>query len=57
MAESLGLPLEGSLRAEPGLASALERGIPPASRGRGPLAGFCADFLDRHAPGSSRAAA
>ncbi len=57
MAESLGLPLEGSLRAEPGLASALERGVPPASRGRGPLAGFCADFLDRHAPRSSHAAA
>ena len=47
VAESLGLPLEGELRAEPGLAAALERGEPPASRGRGPLAAFCADFLDR----------
>ncbi len=45
IAESLGLPLAGSMRAEPGLAAALERGDPPAARGRGPLAGFCATFL------------
>ncbi len=46
LASSLGLPLSGSMRAEPGLAEALERGEPPARRGRGPLAKFCARFLD-----------
>jgi secretion/DNA translocation related CpaE-like protein len=56
VAESLGLPLEGELRAEPGLAAALERGQPPAWRGRGPLAAFCADFLDRRMPRRSIAA-
>lgn len=45
VAESLGLPLAGDLRAEPGLAAALERGEPPARRGRGPLATFCSRFL------------
>lgn len=57
VAESLALPLEGELRAEPGLAAALERGQPPAWRGRGPLAAFCADFLDRRMSRGSSAAA
>jgi len=57
VAESLGLPLEGAMRAEPGLAAGLERGEPPAWRGRGPLAAFCTDFLDRRVPRSSIAAA
>jgi secretion/DNA translocation related CpaE-like protein len=41
----LGLPLAGSLRPEPGLAGALERGEPPGRRGRGPLAGVCHQLL------------
>lgn len=45
VADSLGLPLAGALRPEPGLAAALERGEPPTARGRGPLAGFCTRFL------------
>jgi secretion/DNA translocation related CpaE-like protein len=54
VADALGLPLAGSLRPEPGLAEALERGEPPARRGRGPLAEFCRGFL---AVGGSRRAA
>jgi secretion/DNA translocation related CpaE-like protein len=46
MAEALGVPLAGQVRAEPGLAAALERGDPPGRRTKGPLAGFCAGFLD-----------
>lgn len=38
IAKSLALPLAGTLRPEPGLAAALERGEAPAGRGRGPLA-------------------
>ena len=45
VAEMLRLPLAADLPAEPRLAAALERGEPPARRGRGPLAGFCRDFL------------
>ncbi|NHC16465.1 septum site-determining protein Ssd, partial [Motilibacter deserti] len=41
VADALALPLAGELRAEPGLAAALERGEPPARSGRGPLADFC----------------
>jgi secretion/DNA translocation related CpaE-like protein len=40
----LGLPLAGTLRPEPGLAGALERGEAPAARG-GPLAGLCVRLL------------
>jgi secretion/DNA translocation related CpaE-like protein len=46
VAEALGVPLAGLVRAEPGLAAALERGDPPGRRTKGPLAGFCAGFLD-----------
>ncbi|HLZ38237.1 MAG TPA: septum site-determining protein Ssd [Mycobacteriales bacterium] len=45
VADSLGLPLAGMLRAEPGLPAALDRGEPPARRRRGPLADFCRRFL------------
>jgi hypothetical protein len=38
LAESLGVPLLGELRAEPGLDGALERGEAPGLRRRGPLA-------------------
>jgi secretion/DNA translocation related CpaE-like protein len=41
IARSLGLPLAGTLRPEPGLCQALERGEAPAADGRGPLAELC----------------
>jgi secretion/DNA translocation related CpaE-like protein len=41
VAESLGLPLAGYLRAEPGIAEALDHGRAPGRRGRGPLARLC----------------
>lgn len=46
VSEALGLPLAGTLRPEPGLAAALERGEAPGRRGRGPLARLCAAILD-----------
>ncbi|WP_203965247.1 septum site-determining protein Ssd [Actinocatenispora thailandica] len=42
---ALGLPVAGSLRPEPDLAAALERGDPPTGSGRGPLAELCARLL------------
>lgn len=45
VAEALGLPLAGDVRAEPGLSEMLERGQPPTRGGRGPLAAFCSTFL------------
>ncbi|TQS43844.1 septum site-determining protein Ssd [Cryptosporangium phraense] len=45
LAAALELPLAGVLRAEPKLATALERGDVPAGNGRGPLAGFCRRLL------------
>ena len=41
VAGALGLPLAGSLRPEPHLCQALERGEAPTSTGRGPLADLC----------------
>jgi hypothetical protein len=41
VARALGLPLAGSLRPEPSLCQALERGEAPAANGRGPLAELC----------------
>jgi hypothetical protein len=46
VAESVGLPLAGWLKPEPGLARGLERGEPPAASGRGPLAALCRSLLD-----------
>lgn len=51
VAESLGLPLVGYLRPEPGLAAAFERGEAPPTRGRGPLAELCRRVLDELEPG------
>ncbi len=45
VASSLGLPLAGRLRPEPGLAASLERGEAPARTGRGPLADLCRSLL------------
>ena len=41
VAKALGLPLVGSLRPEPALCQALERGEAPAHAGKGPLADLC----------------
>jgi secretion/DNA translocation related CpaE-like protein len=41
ISRALGLPLAGSLRPEPALCQALERGEAPAANGRGPLADLC----------------
>lgn len=41
IARSLGLPVAGTLRAEPDLPRRLEQGTPPAGNGRGPLAQLC----------------
>jgi secretion/DNA translocation related CpaE-like protein len=45
IADALDLPLIGTLRPEPGLRTALERGEPPGLRARGPLSTFCRDLL------------
>ena len=53
IARALGLPLAGSVRAEPALARALERGDAPAGTGKGSLAGLCERILaqlDRQVP-------
>ncbi|GGK20808.1 septum formation initiator [Pilimelia terevasa] len=42
---ALGVPLAGTLRPEPGLAAALERGQPPTRHRRGPLATLCRQLL------------
>jgi secretion/DNA translocation related CpaE-like protein len=47
LTDLLGVPLAGILRTEPGLAAALQRGEPPAWRGRGPLAELCRRLLGR----------
>ena len=41
IASALGLPLAGSLRPEPAMCQALERGEAPANAGKGPLAELC----------------
>ncbi|MFB9357452.1 septum site-determining protein Ssd [Actinoplanes nipponensis] len=47
VARSIGLPLAGSLRPEPALCRALERGDAPAADGRGPLAELCKRLIRR----------
>ncbi|MET7399256.1 septum site-determining protein Ssd [Dactylosporangium sp. NPDC005572] len=46
IAQSLGLPVAGSLRAEPDLPRRIEAGDPPTGSGRGPLASLCRRILD-----------
>jgi len=48
VAAALGVEVAAELRVEPGLAQALDRGEPPADRGRGPLASVCGALLDEH---------
>ena len=57
IAAALGLPLAGVLRPEPGLDLALERGEPPAGRGRGPLSDLCGRLVEELAPVARRRAA
>jgi secretion/DNA translocation related CpaE-like protein len=45
VARTLGLPLAGAVRSEPGLAQRLERGEAPAGTGKGPLAELCRRLL------------
>lgn len=45
VADTLGLPLAGYVKAEPGLEQATECGQPPARHGKGPLATFCRGLL------------
>lgn len=56
VATALRLPIAGELRTEPGLDSALERGIPPARRGRGPLAALATHLLGSMTPARAEAA-
>lgn len=57
VARALGLPLAGEVRPEPGLDRALERGEPPAGRGKGPLHGLALRLLDDLLPSTARRAA
>jgi secretion/DNA translocation related CpaE-like protein len=45
IARALDLPVAGTLRYEPGLSRAIERGVAPAGSGRGPLAALCQRLL------------
>jgi secretion/DNA translocation related CpaE-like protein len=56
VAGTLGLPLAGWLRPEPGLARGLERGEPPAGSGRGPLSELSRTLLGGLAAPSRSAA-
>lgn len=46
VAASVGLPLAGSFRDEPGLAGAAERGDPPRPRSRSSVSALCAGLID-----------
>jgi hypothetical protein len=52
VARALGLPLAGSLRPEPALCQALERGEAPAASGRGPLADLCRRLIQELTSGN-----
>ncbi|MFC0526747.1 septum site-determining protein Ssd [Phytohabitans kaempferiae] len=56
IAESLHMPLAGTLRPEPALSRSLEKGEAPASKGRGPLAVLCQRLVSE-LTGTSMAAA
>jgi secretion/DNA translocation related CpaE-like protein len=57
IARALGLPLAGSLRPEPTLCQALERGEAPAANGRGPLAELCRRLITELTSGNRAEAA
>lgn len=55
IADHLGLPLAGAVRAEPDLPRAVDCGLPPAGTGRGPLAMLARAVLDDLGQAASRA--
>jgi hypothetical protein len=55
IARALDLPIAGTMRSEPGLSQALERGLPPAGTGRGPLAVLCRRLIAGIGPASDLA--
>ncbi|ARQ72369.1 septum site-determining protein Ssd [Streptomyces marincola] len=55
LARLLGLPLAGELPDEPGLPAAADAGEPPGTDGRGALARFCAELLERALPAAGAA--
>jgi secretion/DNA translocation related CpaE-like protein len=57
ISRALGLPLAGSLRPEPLLCQALERGEAPAANGRGPLAELCRRLIQELTSGHRAEAA
>ncbi|HEY8534126.1 MAG TPA: septum site-determining protein Ssd [Micromonospora sp.] len=57
VARALDLPLAGTLRPEPRLCRALERGEAPAASGRGPLAALCHRIVSEVTTATGRAAA
>lgn len=56
IAETLGVPLAGTLAAEPGIEADLERGRPPGTARRSPLAALCRRILDETRPAQADAA-
>ncbi|MEU4113385.1 septum site-determining protein Ssd [Kitasatospora sp. NPDC028055] len=50
IARGLRLELAGELEPEPGLTEDVEKGVPPGTREGGPLARFCASFLNEVLP-------
>lgn len=55
---SIGLPVAGTLRPEPGLSAIVEGGMAPAANGRGPLAALCRRLVnDLLAPAGQAVAA
>jgi secretion/DNA translocation related CpaE-like protein len=56
IAESLGLPLAGQMSPDPDIGADLDRGLPPARTGRGPLAEICQHLIGELAVRSRGAA-
>jgi secretion/DNA translocation related CpaE-like protein len=46
IAQALGLPLAGTLRPEPAMCQAMERGTAPTTDGKGPLAELCLRLIE-----------
>jgi secretion/DNA translocation related CpaE-like protein len=57
IADSLHMPLAGTLRPEPALCRSLEQGVAPTSKGRGPLAALCQRLVSELTGASVEAAA
>ena len=46
VAEAIGLPLAGTLRPDPAMCQAMERGVAPTADGKGPLAELCRRLIE-----------